>query len=119
VINEGAPFLFKLHSPNNFIVGGGFFVRHLFLPFSLAWDSFEYKNGAETYDQYRAAIMRFRQGEDLNPTITGISTLILSLINSFLVVEIRSQSYLCGIKTFNPKFFSILHIKLSIVPMWN
>src|SRR5690242_2032811 len=23
----GSPFLFKLHSPDNFIVGGGFFVR--------------------------------------------------------------------------------------------
>ena len=69
VIEEGAPFLFKLHRPNNFIVGGGFFVRHLFLPLSLAWDAFEYKNGAATYDQFRASIMKFRQGEGLNPTI--------------------------------------------------
>ena len=42
-IREGAPFLFKLRSPNNFIVGGGFFVRHLFLPVSLAWDAFGMK----------------------------------------------------------------------------
>lgn len=34
-IREGAPFLFKLHSPNNYVVGGGFFVRHFMLPLSL------------------------------------------------------------------------------------
>ncbi len=69
VINEGAPFLFKLHSPNNYIVGGGFFVKHLFLPLSLTWDTFGYKNGADTYDQFRQSIMKFRQGDRLNPTI--------------------------------------------------
>lgn len=36
-------FLFKLHSPSNFIVGGGFFVRHVFLPLSLAWEAFKTK----------------------------------------------------------------------------
>jgi len=69
VINEGAPFLFKLHSPNNYIVGGGFFVKHLFLPLSLTWDAFGIKNGAATYDQFRQSIMKFREGEGLNPTI--------------------------------------------------
>jgi len=69
VIEEGAPFLFKLHSPNNFIVGGGFFVKHLFLPLSLTWDAFGIKNGAATYDGFRQSIMKFREGEGLNPTI--------------------------------------------------
>lgn len=36
VLQAGEPFLFKLHSPDNFIVGGGFFVRYLALPASLA-----------------------------------------------------------------------------------
>ena len=36
----GEPFLFKLHSPRNFIVGGGFFTKFLQLPVSLAWDAF-------------------------------------------------------------------------------
>ena len=69
VIQEGAPFLFKLHSPNNFIVGGGFFVKHLFLPLSLTWDAFGFKNGAATYNEFRQSIMKFREGEGLNPTI--------------------------------------------------
>ena len=29
-IEENDMFLFKLHSPNNYIVGGGFYVRFLF-----------------------------------------------------------------------------------------
>lgn len=69
IISEGAPFLFKLHSPNNYIVGGGFFVKHLFLPLSLTWDSFGIKNGAENYDDFRASIMKFRSDGVLNPTI--------------------------------------------------
>ena len=68
-IREGAPFLFKLRSPNNYIVGGGFFVRHLFLPVSLAWDAFGIKNGAETFDRFFQSIMRLNKSGEVNPTI--------------------------------------------------
>ena len=47
VLEPGEPFLFKLHSPLNFIVGGGYFVRHSVLPISLVWEAFGEKNGAE------------------------------------------------------------------------
>lgn len=69
MIKEGAPFLFKLKAPFHYIVGGGFFVRHLFLPLSLAWDAFGIKNGAETYDGFRQLIMNLRDGDGLNPSI--------------------------------------------------
>jgi len=36
-------FLFKLHSPLNYIAGGGLFVRYATLPVSLAWDAFREK----------------------------------------------------------------------------
>ncbi|MFL6621280.1 MAG: HNH endonuclease, partial [Sulfurifustis sp.] len=39
VLRPGEPFLFKLHSPKNFVVGGGFFVRYSPLPCSLAWEA--------------------------------------------------------------------------------
>lgn len=68
-IQEGAPFLFKLHSPLNYIVGGGFFVRHLFLPLSLVWDAFGIKNGAATYNEFFHSIMRLNQSGEVNPTI--------------------------------------------------
>ena len=46
-------FLFKLHSPRNFIVGGGFFAHSTLCPVSLAWETFEKANGAESLDQLR------------------------------------------------------------------
>lgn len=46
VLTPGTPFLFKLHSPHNYVVGGGFFVRFSVLPASIAWSAFGEKNGA-------------------------------------------------------------------------
>lgn len=71
-LNHGELFLFKLHSPLNYIAGGGFFVRHSFLPVSLAWETFEQKNGAETFENFHSMIMRLRQqraGFDPDPMI--------------------------------------------------
>ena len=36
----GRAFLFKLHAPNNFIVGGGIFGYASVAPLSQAWDAF-------------------------------------------------------------------------------
>ena len=36
MLSIGEPFLFKLHSPLNYIVGGGFFTHSSLLPCSLA-----------------------------------------------------------------------------------
>lgn len=55
-IPPGAPFLFKLHSPDNFIVGGGYFVSHSNLPLSLAWEAFGEKNGATSIEALRVMI---------------------------------------------------------------
>ncbi len=71
-ISPGEPFLFKLHSPLNYIVGGGYFLRHSFLPISLAWDAFREKNGADTYDRFRSNVIRLRKKinkETLDPQI--------------------------------------------------
>jgi putative restriction endonuclease len=59
-IDPGSPFLFKLHSPLNYIAGGGFFVRYAQLPLSLAWDTFEEKNGAADYLTFYEQIERYR-----------------------------------------------------------
>ena len=42
-------FLFKLHAPYNYIVGGGFFVNYTLLPPFLAWQAFGEKNGTKSY----------------------------------------------------------------------
>ncbi|MCX5717723.1 MAG: HNH endonuclease [Nitrospirae bacterium] len=60
-LNPGELFLFKLHYPSNYIVGGGFFVRHSILPLSLAWEAFEQKNGTASFDDFRRMIRHFRR----------------------------------------------------------
>lgn len=60
-IELGEPFLFKLHAPNNYVVGGGFFAHFSLLPVSLAWESFGRANGAATLAQMRARIEKYRR----------------------------------------------------------
>lgn len=57
----GEPFLFKLHQPENFVVGGGFFAHASLLPVSLAWDAFGERNGAATFAEMRLRIERLRR----------------------------------------------------------
>ena len=47
-LEPGDLFLFKLHSPNNYIVGGGFFATSSLLPMSIAWDTFKCKRVVST-----------------------------------------------------------------------
>jgi hypothetical protein len=61
----GELFLFKLHSPRNFIVGGGVFAHSMTLPCSLAWEAFGQANGATDLAQMRARIREeFENGRD-------------------------------------------------------
>lgn len=61
-LEVGQPFLFKLHSPEDFIVGGGFFTYASLLPVSLAWEAFGEKNGASSFAEMRRQIERHRLG---------------------------------------------------------
>lgn len=74
-LQPGEPFLFKLHSPYNFIVGGGFFVRYSALPASLAWEAFQQNNGTETIDELHARIRRYVRGELAVDPIIGCNVL--------------------------------------------
>jgi putative restriction endonuclease len=60
-LDAGALFLFKLHSPRNFIVGGGFYVRYSALPARLAWEAFGEKNGTPSYAVLRWRVERYRR----------------------------------------------------------
>jgi putative restriction endonuclease len=68
-LDIGEPFLFKLKSPVNKIVGGGFFIRSEQLPLSLAWDAFENKNGSSNLNDFRNKINSLRTNPELDPTI--------------------------------------------------
>ncbi|MGH6953099.1 MAG: HNH endonuclease, partial [Alphaproteobacteria bacterium] len=68
-LKRGELFIFKLHSPRNFIVGVGIFWYATILPTSLAWDTFGEANGAASLDEMRARISKYRRaplahGED-------------------------------------------------------
>jgi putative restriction endonuclease len=60
-LSPGEPFLFKLHSPQNYIVGGGFFSHHTVLPVSFAWSAYEQKNGATSESEMRTRMERYRK----------------------------------------------------------
>lgn len=77
-LKQGELFLFKLHSPNNFIVGGGIFVRQAFLPVSLTWDAFGIKNGTSSRDDFVNAIYQYRRTDRRTEPDPTIGSLILS-----------------------------------------
>lgn len=74
----GAPFLFKLHSPQGgFIVGGGFMARYSKVPIYLAWEAFQSKNGAPSAGEMLSRIQRYRDGP-INALHDEIGCMILS-----------------------------------------
>ena len=68
VLERGQPLLFKLKSPDNAIVGGGFFEHYSELPISLAWQAFGEKNGASSLAEIRERTARLRKD---HPTAVG------------------------------------------------
>jgi putative restriction endonuclease len=60
-LQPGVPFLFKLHAPDHFIVGGGFFVRFSVLPARLAWEAFREKNGVPDYGMLKRRVEQYRK----------------------------------------------------------
>ena len=57
----GEPLLFKLHSPNDYIVGGGFFSHFTILPVSFVWSAFAEKNGAASEQEMRIRVQKYRR----------------------------------------------------------
>ncbi|MDO8282772.1 MAG: HNH endonuclease [Thermodesulfovibrionia bacterium] len=107
-LNPGELFLFKLHYPLNYIVGGGFFVRHSILPLSIAWEAFEQKNGAGSFDEFRQKIMHFRRqhgGVEPDPSIGCIilATPFFLRKEEWLPVPSNWSSNIVQGKTYNAK----------------
>ena len=59
-LQPGELFLFKLHAPRNFIVGGGVFAHANVMPCSLAWEAFGISNGARSAKEMRTRIAKYR-----------------------------------------------------------
>lgn len=71
-LQENDLFLFKLHAPHNYIVGGGYFVKYSLFPTYLAWAAFGEKNGTSSLQELNSAIERYRAKNNIivqNPQI--------------------------------------------------
>lgn len=62
-LQPGELFLFKLHAPQNFIVGGGVFAYANQLPCSLAWTAFGEANGATSLREMRLRVAKYRKAD--------------------------------------------------------
>lgn len=83
-LEAGTPFLFKLHAPDNFVVGGGFFVRFSTLPARLAWEAFGEKNGVAHYEGLKRRVQQYRQ-----QTIRGDPEIGCNVLNGPFFLEER------------------------------
>jgi putative restriction endonuclease len=76
-LDRGELFLFKLHSPRNYIVGGGLFAHSTLLPISLAWETFGIANGASDLEQMRTRVERYRRQEPQRISDYNIGCILL------------------------------------------
>ncbi len=65
-LQPGEMFLFKLHSPLNYIVGGGVFAHSSILPISLAWEAFGLGNGASDLMEMKRKVAKYRRTQVSN-----------------------------------------------------
>ncbi len=77
-LQPGELFLFKLHSPRNFIVGGGIFAHASAMPWSMAWSTFGEANGARSAQEMRTRIARYRRADPADRTEFEIGCRILT-----------------------------------------
>src|SRR3954464_9796341 len=77
-LQPGEMFLFKLHAPRNVIVGGGIFAYANALPCSLAWEAFREANGAQSAQEMRARIARYRRADPADRSDFEIGCRILT-----------------------------------------
>ncbi|WP_207649731.1 HNH endonuclease [Desulfosporosinus hippei] len=78
-LDEGDLFLFKLHSPKDYIVGGGLFLKFSILPSSLAWDAFGIANGATSLIELNNRIYKYKKTNRLSNPDPYIGCIILSM----------------------------------------
>jgi putative restriction endonuclease len=77
-LQPGELFLFKLHSPDDYIVGGGVFAYANVLPCSLAWEAFGAANGATSLTELRRRIARYRKINEADKSDFPIGCRILT-----------------------------------------
>src|ERR1035437_9187243 len=76
-LKPGELFLFKLHSPVDYIVGGGIFAHFSFLPINLAWEAFGKSNGAGSLSEMRRQVAKYKHQDDLRVIDHTIGCILL------------------------------------------
>jgi putative restriction endonuclease len=76
-LNPGELFFFKLRYPINKIVGGGIFAYSTLLPISLAWETFDIKNGANSLFEMRKNIDKLKHKKESPETDYKIGCILL------------------------------------------
>jgi len=75
-MDPGTLFLFKLHAPNNVVVGGGYFVRFTVLPCFLAWEAFGEKNGVTSLQELIQRMTHYRHSQQTSGSEIGCNILV-------------------------------------------
>lgn len=78
VLKSNEMFLFKLHSPDDYIVGGGFFVCSSILPTYLAWEAFGTGNGTNNLKELNERIIKYRGRNGIEQGNPQIGCVILT-----------------------------------------
>jgi putative restriction endonuclease len=76
-LSQGDAFLFKLHAPQNYIAGGGFFFKYTRLPVTMAWKVFQEENGCSTYNQLARKIFSYQNIDRRSSPDPDIGCIIL------------------------------------------
>ena len=76
-LSLGELFLFKLHSPYDYIVGGGLFAHSSLLPISLAWEAFGEKNGVRNLLEMHKRVEKYRRQNEYTTADYNIGCIIL------------------------------------------
>lgn len=77
-LNTGEMLLFKLHSPKDYIVGGGFFLSFSILPTSLAWEAFGIANGANNLEELNKRVYKYKRTDRLSDPDPQIGCIMLT-----------------------------------------
>lgn len=85
-LSQGDLFLFKLHSPDDYIVGGGIFISYSALPLSLARDAFTTNNGVGSLQEFVKSINKYTTNDLNKYQDSTIGCIILS--NVFYLDEV-------------------------------
>ena len=67
----GTPWIFKLHYPENAIVGAGFFTYYSRMPISVAWETFGSANGVASLGEMTSRVGRYRKARTTDKDEVG------------------------------------------------